>query len=237
MKHGLLFLPLLASLAHAQLQWGDRQADLQIGPTETNAVTRFTFTNTGKNPVHMKSLKSSCGSCTTASFDQKECAPGAKGGITVTFNPGELNGLQEKSLAVETDDPVQPVVILTLRVQITRFVNLTPSNLQWRVGETNTPKVVIAEFPAKSPLHVSSAKSDNPKFNAKLRTITDGQSYAITITPADTSAAGTAVITLETDSKDKKYATLTFHAMVRPKATPLKTPASLRKTGSGPSGR
>ncbi|MCS6903927.1 MAG: DUF1573 domain-containing protein [Bacteroidia bacterium] len=59
---------------------------------------RFTFTNTGTNPLIIKSAKGSCG-CTTAEYIQEPVPPGGKGWVDVKFDPKGREGLTKGKYA------------------------------------------------------------------------------------------------------------------------------------------
>jgi hypothetical protein len=74
----------------------------------------FEFTNTGENILVIKNVTTSCG-CTGAMVDEKkEFAPGESGKIKFTFNTEGRMGLNTKTITVDSNDPVNPKVILTL---------------------------------------------------------------------------------------------------------------------------
>lgn len=59
---------------------------------------RYTFTNTGANPLVIKSAKGSCG-CTSAKFIEEPVAPGEKGWVDVIFDPKGREGLTKGKYA------------------------------------------------------------------------------------------------------------------------------------------
>lgn len=68
----------------------------------------FEFTNTGRMPLVIKNVTTSCG-CTGAMVDEKrEFQPGEKGKIKFTFNTQGRVGKNEKTITVETNDLKYP---------------------------------------------------------------------------------------------------------------------------------
>lgn len=74
-----------------------------------NGETTFTYTNTGKTPLILSNVRSSCG-CTVPSWPREPIMPGQSAGIRVkynTANPGPIN----KSVTVESNASNNRVVL------------------------------------------------------------------------------------------------------------------------------
>ena len=63
--------------ARAELKWEQTTVELHPAPNDKQAVGHFKYQNTGKTPVHFKSVHASCG-CTTAQTQKEEVSPGDK---------------------------------------------------------------------------------------------------------------------------------------------------------------
>ncbi len=70
----------------------------------------FTFTNTSSKPVVILEVTTGCG-CTTSSYSRKPVMPGAKGEVTVLFDPMNLPGRFNKSASILTSASSQPIVL------------------------------------------------------------------------------------------------------------------------------
>jgi len=73
----------------------------------------FEFTNTGKQPIIINQVRSSCG-CTTPDWSKQPVAPGQKGYIKATFNPKNRPGPFNKSVTV-TANTNPAISILRIR--------------------------------------------------------------------------------------------------------------------------
>ncbi|MCD4681321.1 MAG: DUF1573 domain-containing protein [Bacteroidales bacterium] len=71
----------------------------------------FHFTNIGDQPLKLTKVKPGCG-CTTSDWTKNEVQPGKKGFITAVYDPRNRPGPFNKAIAVETNDPKQPRLIL-----------------------------------------------------------------------------------------------------------------------------
>ena len=70
---------------------------------EKGKVTHvFEFTNTGKEPVILQDVKTSCG-CTTPNWTKTPVAPGKKGQVAVTYNSTGRPGQFSKTITVTSN--------------------------------------------------------------------------------------------------------------------------------------
>lgn len=79
-------------------------------------VYRFKFKNTGKAPLIISDVASSCG-CTVPEYSKLPVQPGEEGIVTVSFNSQGLNGFKNKSVTVISNaQPAATVLSLTALV-------------------------------------------------------------------------------------------------------------------------
>lgn len=64
----------------------------------------FVFTNTGKNPLIIQDIRTSCG-CTSPSYTKDPILPGKKGTIKVTYSTTQRVGAFDKKITVFTNEP------------------------------------------------------------------------------------------------------------------------------------
>jgi hypothetical protein len=77
----------------------------KINEADGPATFQFIFTNIGGEPLILSDVKASCG-CTTPSWSKEPVVPGAKGFITVTYNPQNRPGHFDKTITVTSNaDP------------------------------------------------------------------------------------------------------------------------------------
>ncbi|MBI5569896.1 MAG: DUF1573 domain-containing protein [Desulfomonile tiedjei] len=89
----------------------------------------FTFTNTGDETLKIENLRSSCG-CTKAVQGSSEVPAKQKSKITASFDTTGLSpGRKQKNLFVQTNDPVNPEVKLTIFADVIREVTVSPPTL------------------------------------------------------------------------------------------------------------
>lgn len=99
---------------------------------------RFLFRNTGTATLVIGKVRSTCG-CTPAVAGQSEIRPGDVGEIKVTFRSGSRRGRFAKHVYVDSNDPVNSRVNLTVTGEVRVEVEVTPRGVyigSLKVGET-----------------------------------------------------------------------------------------------------
>jgi hypothetical protein len=145
----------------------------------------FTFTNTGDEPLIIKSVQPSCG-CTTAGEWTKKVDPGKTGIIPLRFDGTHFNGAVSKTITVQCNTRSNAVQCISLKGSVYRELNTSPqtatlmlypksSNVVSRVRITNIGTNYVALFnPAVANLRGNS-------YNLKLATNTAGKDYTLTV--------------------------------------------------------
>ena len=86
-----------------------------------NGTFDFSFSNTGKEPLLLKNVGTSCG-CTVPEWPKEPIAPGAKGTVKVKYNTANI-GPFTKTITVYSNGSVNPI---TLRINGTVEVPAAP---------------------------------------------------------------------------------------------------------------
>ncbi len=105
----LLFIA-LSSAAHAQLTWKTKKIDLHPGPNAETAVVHFHFRNTGREPVRITNVTTSC-PCTEAVADRTLYRPGESGEITATYMVPMVRDSTGKEIFVTVAGKKEPVTL------------------------------------------------------------------------------------------------------------------------------
>lgn len=95
-------------LQFTQMVWDFGTIQEKDGPVSC----RFDFVNTGKTPVVIEKVTVGCG-CTTPKFSKEPVRPGAKGTITVTYNPKDRPGAFRKEITVRSTGGGEDVLSVT----------------------------------------------------------------------------------------------------------------------------
>jgi hypothetical protein len=77
----------------------------------------FSFTNTGKEPLIIKSATGSCG-CTVPEYPKEPIAPGKSSTIKVEYKPGQQSGFQSKTVRVVANTEPSEETVLTISAEV-----------------------------------------------------------------------------------------------------------------------
>jgi len=139
----------------------------------------FVYRNVGKGPLRIEKVKSTCG-CTAAEPSHREVLPGQQGTINVTFSSGNFRDRVTKLVYVDTNDPEEPRVTLTITGVVKIEVQVTPIGIyvgQMKLGTkairtVDILPVEVSKFkllgtkvtdPAISVMRTESVKKDGKK--------------------------------------------------------------------------
>jgi hypothetical protein len=189
--------------ARAELKWDKTEVELHPTPADKQAVGHFTYQNTGKEPVHFKSVHASCG-CTTAQTQKDQVPPGEKGEITATFNIGDRTGTQVKTVTVETDDPATPKTVLTLRTIIPQQLEITPTFVFWKQGEKPDPKTITVKVGKEFTVNHIKVTSSSPDFQTKVEEAGKGE-FKIDVQPKETNNLVASTLTIQPEDSQKVF--------------------------------
>ena len=226
--------------ARAELKFDKTELELHPTPADKQAIGHFTYLNTGKQPVHFKSVKASCG-CTAAQSQKDEVKPGEKGEVTATFNIGDRTGTQVKTVTVETDDAANPKTVLTLRTIIPQQLEITPTFVFWKQGEKPDPKAITVKVGKEFTVNHIKVTSSSPDFQTKVEETGKGE-FKIDIQPKETNSLLASTLTIQPEDSPKVfYATARITgaptAPVAPAAPPAPVAPKAPTVPSSPAGQ
>ena len=219
----------LALTAHSELVWEQTELELRPAIDDETAVGHFKYQNKGDKPVAIKNVSTSCG-CTVASTNKNGVAPGEKGEITATFQIGNRVGVQEKMIAVTTDDPAHPSAMLKLKVTIPQVLDIQPVFVFWQADEAAKPKAIIATAGKDVAIKNLEVSSSDPNFVTKVEQGSSAGEFRINVEPRQTIQAATAALTIKpTPPVGKSMIFLaTARVMAQPPAVAQQTNAAAK---------
>ncbi len=203
----------------AELKWEQTAVELHPAAADKTAVGHFKYQNTGKTPVHFKSVHPSCG-CTTAQTQKEVVPPGEKGEITATFNIGDRTGTQIKTVTVETDEAANQKTVLTLKAVIPQQLEISPTFVFWKQGDKPDPKQISVKVGKEFTVKHIKVTSSTPNFQAKVEDAGKGE-FKIDVTPQDTSKLVASMLTIQAEDSQK-----TFYATARITNAPIAPPVA-----------
>lgn len=143
----VLVMVVAGPLAAANTSSLFRDTDHDFGTVARAAKTehRFEFTNPYSQPLHVRSVRTSCG-CTTPMIETETVPPGGTGVILARFNTGTHTGSRSATVTVTFDRPQFTEVQLHVKGYIRRDVVFHPGELSFgniRDGDASQAAVDI----------------------------------------------------------------------------------------------
>jgi hypothetical protein len=145
----------------------------------------FALRNTGSATLTIQAAKTTCG-CTVAMPEVKEIAPGGESSIKVTFRAGFYRDRVVKHIFVDSNDPAQPRVTLTVEAVVKAEVEIAPRGLylgQLKVGDKVERTIDMTAVDVKS-FEITKTTSDNQLVQvSKPQPLAGGRpGYRLTVT-------------------------------------------------------
>ena len=196
----------------AELTWTQKTVEIKADAATAVCEARFSFKNTGTQPVDVNQVMSSCG-CTTVNLEKRHYLPGETGEILAKYTVAEHGGTQKKTVLVTTNDGGDPVE-LTLSVKIPEVLRITPSFVTWKHKEAPAAKQITIELAQETPIKEITIQSSNAAVIAELQPLTKGRKYQLTVKPGQTG--------------QHLFATLTIHCRFGDNARDFRTYATVQ---------
>ena len=221
----IFFPTLIVSLtvpffASAKLEFENSRIVHEANLDETEYTAIFAFTNRGNKAVTVKEVHSSCG-CTTALPSKRVFEPGESGEISATFDYGQREGKQIKSIRVETDQEEESRIVLTLEVNIPSVMEVSPSVVMWNrsVDSEFKAKEVIIESHLDEPIEITEVIGSSDLFIQEVKVIEEGKKFALAVTPqnipTDKKGILRGTFVIKTNFANPSKGTLKIYAIVR----------------------
>jgi len=123
-----LTLVIIGIVCVSQMMFAQKKATIKFEKIEHNygiikeeggkQECTFSFVNAGNDSLKLINVKPSCG-CTTSDWTKTAIMPGKKGYVNATYDPMNRPGKFNKTITVNTNDPDQPTIILTIQGEVT----------------------------------------------------------------------------------------------------------------------
>jgi hypothetical protein len=212
--------PSAGEAAHRQPKIRFDQPDYDFGEAEAGDEVEhtFVFENAGDDLLTITKVRTSCG-CTAALVSEEKVSPGKTGEIKATLLTKGFQGDVKKSLLVESNDPDNELVRLTIGGKVLPEVTVEPRYLHWedmKPGEPAEPKKLSIRFVEGRGLRLEKILSESP--SVVLTKESEGKNQvAYTVALAESLPEGrlTGRITVRTNSKRMPEVDVPFYAFVQ----------------------
>lgn len=152
-----------------------------VDPSQTVEHT-FVIRNTGTLTLEITRVQPSCG-CTVANISEKSVPPGGESHITSRLSLQGRSGPQHKTIVVDSNDPLQPQTILTIKGEVGAAVSVQPAQITMpRVPTGSQPSTdVLVTGGDGTPFKVTAVESTSDDLAAVVESLEEGKSYRVNI--------------------------------------------------------
>jgi hypothetical protein len=132
----------------------------------------FVLANQGDGPLEIKNAEPACG-CTVASYDKK-IAAGEQGKVKAQLDTSNFVGPIAKHIAVLSNDPDTPRLVLTIQADVVAFVRVQPTYVRILHVQTQAaaPTAVTLWSTDDKPLDLGDIEAPAPWVSATARPAT-----------------------------------------------------------------
>lgn len=176
----------------------------------------FTIANNGKAPLRISKVRPSCG-CTIAGPYPRVIEPGQSGTFPFSVSSNKLRGKFEKGITIKSNDPATPDLRLRLRGQVKRYIELTPTAINFGklYGDEPMEKIIKIRSNIDTPIEVglkTQMKSKN--FKAEIVTTDPGKAYELHVRATPPYKPGTIreILLLKTNNENQKRISVNVRA-------------------------
>jgi hypothetical protein len=182
---GIVALSLCSSQVHAGI-FHETNRDFGSVPRGTLLTHQFKLTNDRQQPLHVASLRTSCG-CAIATVGQDELAPGQATVLQVTVDTRKYGGYRQFTVHVLFDRPALEEVRITVSATSREDISLTPGQLEFgrvRRGVEAKASVQI-QYHGVGEWKITGVENENGYLKPELTQGTNGigqPTYQLTVT-------------------------------------------------------
>jgi len=153
--------------------------------SNTNDVPHtFVLANEGAAPLAIYRVQSDCG-CTRVRLEDKLIHPGEQTTVQARLILKGRSGHQHKRVTIESNDPDQPRLTLSLIGEAVAEVEVKPDRIYWGNlrSDASEVKTVDIRFDESAPGQITGAGVISPAFAVDFETNKSGLAYRILIRP------------------------------------------------------
>lgn len=170
---------------------------------ETALITRvFVLRNSGDQPVRIDRVQAACG-CMTTGLTSSEIAPGGTAELTVNVALRGRSGAQRFTVRVRSNDPVNPLMTLTVQGTVAEDVRVRPLQVAFakvRAGEIAQARVTL-ESAGPENFSITGVESSDARLHVDAPAGQAGRVFTlnISVNPAATDGEFRGEVTVHTD--------------------------------------
>lgn len=195
------------------------EASYDFGELDENSTVQHVFNccNRGNASLIIESVKAGCG-CTKATLTNHNIEPGCSEPLEVMLALKGKSGPQASSVAIVTNDPVNPTQLVTLQGKVRTPISVTPSRLIYASLPKGKETIATVDVHSDTMVEfdVLSVNATQDGLVPEVITIRAGSHYQIRvkIVPQEFSDGINGAITMRTSRSDE-YKELTIPVVAR----------------------
>ena len=175
---------------------------------ETKVQHDFIIRNVGDATLNIKNVRTSCG-CTVAQPEKKVLEPGEETKVATTLSLRGRQGPTKKSVTVESNDPVTPMLRLDLEGTAIAPIMMDPRTVNFgRIDDDEVHERTVSLKTTQEDLtfHIESIECPRlPQIQTEVKTLEDGKSYQIAVRIAEALEPGNRNGTLDIRTDHPKH--------------------------------
>ncbi|MFT4175821.1 MAG: DUF1573 domain-containing protein [Luteolibacter sp.] len=209
MRFAILWLWACAAWLQAgELAFPETSKELHPAPDAKTISVDFDFKNETDKPLTIAKYETAC-SCMSLGIagNKMTYAPGESGKVEATFDMGNFSGEVDKEILLwmRGDPADRPSRVLKVRVNIPVLVSIEPRTVRWQLGEKPASKTLRITMKDTKPVKILDVSTASKAFQYELKTLEEGKTYELVITPASTAEPNLAVFRIKTDCSSERH--------------------------------
>jgi len=164
------------------IRFDEKIYDFGVSGQREKILHEFGFANVGEGVLIVKTVRSSCG-CIATVLSSEEIRPGDRGAIKATFETGEYEGKQKKTIRVFSNDPDEPEIHLDITGVIKAEVAIEPEFVYFGdigKGETVARTLKLIQI-GEDELRLNRLEVAEKYFTARVSRLEGGQNKGFQI--------------------------------------------------------
>lgn len=145
----------------------------------------FKIKNTGNADLEILQVRAACG-CTVVGKHPKVIKPGETGEFPVRLNTASVYNVYSKSIAITTNDPAKPQVMLAVKGEVKRHIDISPTVANFGAVYGDKPQTrtlkITNRMDKKLKLALDPYLTEAGPFRFELKEVEPGKAFELVVT-------------------------------------------------------